>query len=250
MVDDPNKNVSAFPAPPMQYVTLYSDENIKKGRTLKPPPPIKDSYMMFGAPFRADDQIIRALEHQNLQRLYPQNYDHKRELKKLNYSILVNFLDLLDVLIKAPDSQKRCEKIDDLTLLFIHMHHLINEFRPHQARETLRVMLDVQKNHRIDTLDRFKRHLLLVREMIQQAVQALPAEDSLQQQQPIFQSDIAIVRLDSMSKCESMNDQTLLKHQTSEDSRTTTTTDNNSSNVQSQHEILDRIMCDIVDSLN
>ena len=56
---------------------------------------------MFGVPFRADDQIIRSLESQGLRPLYPQNYDHKRELKKLNYSILVNFLDLLDVLIKV-----------------------------------------------------------------------------------------------------------------------------------------------------
>ena len=55
---------------------------------------------------------------------------------QLNQSILVNFLDLLDILIRAPDSPKRQEKIDDMNLLFIHMHHLTNEFRPHQARET------------------------------------------------------------------------------------------------------------------
>ena len=61
----------------------------------------QDAYSMFGVQFRADDQIIRPLEAQGLRRLYPHNYDHKRELKKLNYSILVNFLDLLDVLIKV-----------------------------------------------------------------------------------------------------------------------------------------------------
>ena len=57
-------------------------------------------------------------------------------LFQLNQSILANFLDLLDILIRAPDSPKREEKIEDLNLLFIHMHHLTNEFRPHQARET------------------------------------------------------------------------------------------------------------------
>lgn len=51
----------------------------------------------------------------------------------MNHSVLVNFLDLLDILIHCPDSGKRQEKIDDISLLFIHMHHLINEFRPHQV---------------------------------------------------------------------------------------------------------------------
>lgn len=46
----------------------------------------------------------------------------------------MNFLDLLDILIHCPDSPKRQEKIDDISLLFIHMHHLINEFRPHQVK--------------------------------------------------------------------------------------------------------------------
>ncbi len=56
---------------------------------------------MFGVIFHADDAIIRPLESQpGLRRLYPQNYDPKRELKKLNHSILLNFLDLLDILIK------------------------------------------------------------------------------------------------------------------------------------------------------
>lgn len=136
----------------------------------------QDAYNMFGITFRADDEIIRPLESQGLRRLYPQNYDHKRELKKLNYSILVNFLDLLDVLIRAPSSQRRIEKIDDLTLLFIHMHHLINEFRPHQARETLRVMLETQRRQRLETVERFRKHLTRVEEMLQSCIVALPSE--------------------------------------------------------------------------
>ena len=34
---------------------------------------------------------------------------------------------------QCPESGKREEKIEDINLLFIHMHHLINEFRPHQV---------------------------------------------------------------------------------------------------------------------
>ena len=69
------------------------------------------------------------------------------------------------------------EKIKDLELLFIHMHHLINEFRPHQARETLRVMLHVQKRKRLQLAEKFQGHLEKVQETIQEALDALPDQE-------------------------------------------------------------------------
>ncbi len=121
--------MSAMPLPPEQYVKHYTDEMVSLGRAPPPPPPIKDNYSMFGHPFSADDSIIRSLESQGIRRLYPASkvIDRKQELHKLNHSILINFLDLIDLLIKAPESAKREEKIDDLNLLFIHMHHLVIE---------------------------------------------------------------------------------------------------------------------------
>ena len=59
-------------------------------------------------------------------------------------------------------------------LLFIHMHHLVNEFRPHQARETLRVMMEQQKRQRIEIADRFRRHYDKACELVQQAVNSIP----------------------------------------------------------------------------
>lgn len=50
-------------------------------------------------------------------------------------------------------------QVEDLSLLFIHIHHLLNEFRPHQARETLRVMMELQRRQRIETALRFQKHL-------------------------------------------------------------------------------------------
>lgn len=168
------QQVSALPPPPMQYIKEYTDENIRKNLAPKPPPPIRDNYMMFGNQFQCDDLIIRPLESQGIERLHPMQFDHKRELKKLNMSILVNFLDLLDILIKSPGSIKREEKLEDLKLLFVHMHHLINEYRPHQARETLRVMMEVQKRQRLETAERFQKHLERVVEMIQGCLASLP----------------------------------------------------------------------------
>lgn len=168
------QQVSALPPPPVQYIKEYTDDNIRKGLAPKPPPPIRDSYMMFGNQFQCDDLIIRPLESQGIERLHPMQFDHKRELKKLNMSILVNFLDLLDILIKNPGSLKREEKLEDIKLLFVHMHHLINEYRPHQARETLRVMMEVQKRQRLETAERFQKHLERVVEMIQGCLASLP----------------------------------------------------------------------------
>lgn len=104
---------------------------------------------MFGVQFNVDDVIIRFLEFQGFRRLYFQNYDYKRELKKLNYFIFVNFLDLIDILIKVLDFIKRIEKLEDLNLLFIYMYYLINEFRFYQVREIFRVMMERQKKERV-----------------------------------------------------------------------------------------------------
>lgn len=166
--------VSSLPLPPMQYVNQYTDELIRRGRAPKPPPPIQDTYHMFGNTFNTEESIIRPLESQGIKRLYPQHFDRRRELKKLNQSLLANFLDLLDLLVNCPDSPKRAEKVEDLSLLFIHIHHLLNEFRPHQARETLRVMMELQKRQRIETANRFQKHLDRVMEILQQAIQNLP----------------------------------------------------------------------------
>lgn len=170
--------VSAMPPPPLQYVKLYTDENVRRGTAPPPPPPLNDSYSMFGSVFTAEDCIVASLESQGIRRLYSaKDVDRKKELKKLNHSVLVNFLDLLDLLIKSPDSEKRAEKISDLNLLFIHIHHLINEFRPHQARETLRVMLHVQKRKRLQLAEKFQGHLEKVQETIQEALAELPDQE-------------------------------------------------------------------------
>lgn len=170
--------VMSLPLPPTQYVNLYTDENIRKNRAPKPPPPITDTYSMFGNTFNNED-MIRSLESQGIRRLIPQHFDRRKELKKLNHSLFANFLDLIDLLIQHPDSPRRNEKIDDLSLLFVHIHHLLNEFRPHQARETLRVLMELQKRTRVETALRFEKHLEKVRELVKEAFAALPDAEEM-----------------------------------------------------------------------
>lgn len=144
---DQPATVLAYPLPPLKYINTIDPDNLPS-----PPAPITEGvYYMFGQKISLDDAIIAPLEAHGTKRLYPRSeYDHKKELKKINASILVNFLDLVDVLVNCPDTDKRIEKCNDLATLFINFHHLINELRPHQARETLRVWLSTQKRTRED----------------------------------------------------------------------------------------------------
>ncbi|XP_014244628.1 mediator of RNA polymerase II transcription subunit 7 [Cimex lectularius] len=220
MANSETAQVCSLPLPPAQYINNYTDENIKRGRAPRPPPPIHDSYSMFGVTYNADDSIIRPLEAQGIKRLYPQHFDRRRELRKLNHSLLVNFLDLIDLLVRCPESPRRAEKVEDLSLLFIHIHHLLNEFRPHQARETLRVMMDLQKRQRIEISQRFQKHLDKVIEMLQQALQNLP--DTSDFDSKLMIPTEAFENLDSANHDSSNGDTT---------------------------SILDDMMCDIVDQL-
>nr|XP_039265882.1 mediator of RNA polymerase II transcription subunit 7-like isoform X1 [Styela clava] len=150
---------SSFPLPPKMFISKYTDEAVQRDIAPKPPALPDGSYMMFGQQCHQDDLIIRPLEMQGLQRLHPPVYDRRKELKKLTVSILCNFLDLLDVLVSATESEARDKKIEDLNMLFIHIHHLINEFRPHQARETLKVMMEMQQAQMLDVGERLWKHI-------------------------------------------------------------------------------------------
>ena len=204
----------------------------------------QDTYNMFGDTLHADDAIIRPLESQGLKRLYPQNYDAKRELKKLNHSILVSFLDLIDIVIRAPDSDLRREKIDNLTLLFIHMHHLINEFRPHQARETLRVMMMEQKRQRLEIAERFQRHLDKVQTLLNACVEQLPDATKME-------SKLTIKMLPSASQ-DSKSGPSDFGNSTFKSEPLTPQPDEDMDTVdehQQQLNTLDQMMCDIVDAM-
>lgn len=212
--------VSSLPLPPMQYINQYTDEMIRRGRAPRPPPPIHDQYQMFGNTFNTEESIIRPLESQGIKRLYPLHFDRRRELKKINQSLLANFLDLLDLLVHCPDSPRRAEKVEDLSLLFIHIHHLLNEFRPHQARETLRVMMELQRRQRLETAHRFQKHLDKVQDILQQAIQNLPEPMELDSKLMV-ETDL-LVNNDSKAKEDKKNDPCF---------------------------ILDRIMCKVVDNM-
>lgn len=65
-----------------------------------------------------------------------------QDIITLTRAILLNFLSLIQLL--AADPTQADAKVADLQNLFYNVHHLINLYRPHQARESLIAMLEEQ----------------------------------------------------------------------------------------------------------
>ncbi|KAF4919366.1 Mediator of RNA polymerase II transcription subunit 7 [Colletotrichum viniferum] len=114
---------------------------------LNPPSePASGTWKVFGANYTLDDKLP-SLEEGEIQRLAPappeekdgKHLDRAFELKKMAKSILMNFLELVSVMATTPDDGQA--KVEDLRTLFINFHHVLNEYRPHQARESAIAMM-------------------------------------------------------------------------------------------------------------
>jgi len=98
-------------------------------------------------------------------------------------------LELLDTLVDANLQNERELKLEDINLLFINLHHLINEFRPHQARETLRVMLQTQKIQKYDTAEKLNRYIERGKAILRNCQSSLSIRSSLVVKHKDQQSD-------------------------------------------------------------
>ncbi|KAI9596000.1 MED7 protein-domain-containing protein [Syncephalis fuscata] len=157
---------AAFPPPPPFYeaftssrLTAYqawidthvdssgSDEKASlpvEFTQLRPPtPPTTGTYNLFGEQWPVVDEPF-SLKDAGIDQLYGDTPNARRmdELKRLNHSLVFNFVELVDVLRRCPDQYPT--KIDHFRLLLNNIYALINEYRPIQAKETLKLMLQDQ----------------------------------------------------------------------------------------------------------
>ncbi|EPE25331.1 Mediator hinge subcomplex-like protein [Glarea lozoyensis ATCC 20868] len=120
-------------------------------RYLQPPEePADGIYRSFGDLYNLKNPLP-SLEEMGIENLYtpPSTPSHSGKysdralvLKRIAKSLLLNFLELLGILSHNPEQYD--EKIKDLRTLFINFHHIINGYRPHQARESLILMMEEQ----------------------------------------------------------------------------------------------------------
>jgi mediator of RNA polymerase II transcription subunit 7 len=108
-----------------------------------PPPPTDGKWRTFGAQhdLHAPDP---SLEDAGIEVLFPSDPSVKLNpqpyLLSLARSLLTTFLALTGAL--SEDPTEYLERVTDLKTIVTNMHDLINQYRPHQARETLILMLE------------------------------------------------------------------------------------------------------------
>ncbi|GMS99669.1 hypothetical protein PENTCL1PPCAC_21844 [Pristionchus entomophagus] len=161
--------ISPFPTPPA-YFKSYTSEWVAAGRPELLPPCVHADFTVFGEEYHLNDEIIRPLSETNIKQLYVNKKEWKMEMKKLNSSAVAAFVDLVSMLIHSPDHQERTDKLNDIRDIFINMHHLINEFRPIQARDTLRMMQQKQLGELETTVNDFKDFLVEAKKTFRQSL--------------------------------------------------------------------------------
>ncbi|OQO03971.1 hypothetical protein B0A48_10613 [Cryoendolithus antarcticus] len=116
---------------------------------IPPEPPADGKSRAFNAEVGLDIPPQTLADH-NIESLVPDTpgtrNNPQRYLISLARSMLTTFLALTGVL--SEDPTQYAEKIGDLRMLLYNMHELINQYRPHQARETLIWMME----ERVETL--------------------------------------------------------------------------------------------------
>lgn len=146
---------------------------------LQPPPePADGCWRVFGDQYMLDDRLP-TLEEQGITNLpasaparprAAKHYDGALELKRLAKSLLLNFLELASTLARSLRDAEA--KMGDVRTLFINIHHALNEYRPHQARESA---MELMQDH----LDRTRAETLAVRAQINRARSVLEGLGSL-----------------------------------------------------------------------
>jgi mediator of RNA polymerase II transcription subunit 7 len=135
-----------FPAPP-PFWAHFTVENEEKFKQFKPSDldqkelPIPLAYLRPPPPPPAESESYTTLPRDELL-FNPDDpkLNHAALLNKLTKSLLLNFLELTTVLSLDPTQYE--EKMGHIRRLLLNVHVVINMYRPHQARESVKEMLE------------------------------------------------------------------------------------------------------------
>ena len=117
-------------------------------------------------------------ESQSAESPRPVNYAYY--LLKISKSLLLNFLEFVGILAVGPE---QCHtKIEDLRNLFINAHHLLNLYRPHQARESLIMMMEEQLDRTREEIRQMDTVKIQVERVLEELGDEVEQQDKEQQQ--------------------------------------------------------------------
>lgn len=125
-----------------------------------------------------------SLKEQGIEQLYPsppatetgdqqapsRPLNHAYYLLKISKSLLLNFLEFIGILSVAPEQFE--SKLEDMRNLFVNAHHLLNLYRPHQARESLILIMEEQLQKTKEDIEEMDQ----VKEKVEAILQQLKTE--------------------------------------------------------------------------
>lgn len=106
------------------------------------------------------------------------------ELKKLFKSLLLNFLELIGIISKNPTLYPT--KLEQIRIILINIHHLLNEYRPHQARESLILMLTNQLKSKRNEIKQIRERCEQVKSKLQQVAKESSKHQQHKQRQQLL----------------------------------------------------------------
>lgn len=169
MAEQQNRVAPPFPTPPPFY-THFTKQNISQLQQLRkeasehepkaaldllslppeirylvpPAPPAEDHYRTFGAAINLHAPDA-SLGDANIEQLYPADpaatLHPQPHLIALSRSLLTTFLSLVGIMSQDPTGFYE-ERVQSLQTIMFNIHDLINRYRPHQARESLALMME------------------------------------------------------------------------------------------------------------
>lgn len=203
-----NEISSLYPAPP-PYIKFFTEENVKKlpeyikNKTassdtngeqivndetnvvtneleflIPPEMPKSEKYRAFGSVWQIKDKLPD-LATMGITQLYQKaedgeltNYQYKiQELRRLLKSLLLNYLELVGSLSINPSLYEA--KVEHIRTILINIHHLLNEYRPHQSRESLIMLLEEQLEYKKDEIKNIDETCEQVKDKLKQIQETL-----------------------------------------------------------------------------
>lgn len=186
--------ISSLYPPPPAYYKYFTSENVNRAKELEasngeipedakylefltpPRQPEGETYRSFGNVWQFNDKIPQ-LEDMGIPQLYkpsdvPDGDDSQAKilaLKKLIKSLLLNFLEVVGVM--SVDPKEFSLKVEHIRTILINIHHLLNEYRPHQSRESLILLMENQVETKKNEILEIKRVCSEVEDKIKSLVE-------------------------------------------------------------------------------
>lgn len=159
-----DETAAALYPPPPPFYRFFSSENVNQykdllraGKTdeeisqvkdirflVPPQKPEGDTYRSFGDLWWFKDKVV-GLKESGVTQLYEDGDEDNEEnllsprriqqLKKLTQSLLLNYLELVGILAYNPSLVAK--KLEEIRIILINIHHLLNSYRLHQSREAM-----------------------------------------------------------------------------------------------------------------